>query len=260
MNKVSSRLSELFESNQDRKLLSIYCTAGYPHRDALPGILATLQEEGVDFVELGMPYSDPLADGPTIQECGAQAIENGMTMSLLFEQVEEARKIVSMPFVWMGYLNAVLQFGMDRFLESCERCGIDAVIIPDLPPEVYAAEYQERFEAHGVGVVFLITPRTSEARIRLMDGLSSGFIYLVSSPSLTGRNSGVSDATAEYLKRIHGMNLRNPKMVGFGIHDRDSFSKAVEFAEGAIIGSAFLNSLENDACQDSVRTFVQKII
>jgi len=254
-----NRIDQLF-SEKKRGILSVYFTAGYPRlNDTLP-LLETLQQEGVDLVEIGIPFSDPLADGPVIQESSRIALRNGMSLQLLFGQLREARKSISIPLVLMGYLNPVLQFGVERFCKACSDCGIDGVILPDLPPDEYEKDYRAIFQQYGLHVIFLITPQTSEARIRRIDALSGGFVYLVSAAAVTGAQRSFGGTQEEYFKRIAAMSLRNPALIGFGIHDRATFSSACSCARGAIVGSAFIRALnENFSPQENVRRFVSSI-
>jgi len=238
---MSTRIEQLFQKK--KKVLSIYFTAGYPkHSDTLP-ILESLQENGVDMVEIGLPFSDPLADGPVIQQSSTQALAMGMTTEVLFDQLKDVRSKIEIPLVIMGYFNPVLQFGVDAFCRKCAEIGIDAVILPDLPLTVYEREFQETFERHGIRLIFLITPQTSDERIRALDQASKGFIYLVSTASVTGSGSGFGQAQVDYFKRISDMKLKNPIVVGFGIKDRETFNQATAHTDGAIIGSAFINAM-----------------
>lgn len=242
---MKNRIDQLFEKKK-KDILSVYFTAGYPNTgDTLP-LLEILQKSEVDMVEIGIPFSDPLADGPVIQRSSAAALENGMTMELLFKQLEGVRRKISMPLVLMGYLNPLLRFGVERFCRSCREAGIDGVILPDLPPDVYEREYEQLFLAHGLHVIFLVTPQTSEARIRLIDTMSKGFVYLVSSASTTGSEKQLGEKQEAYFKRIAAMQLKNPALIGFGIHDQQSFRAACNHAAGAIIGSAFIRALEQE--------------
>lgn len=238
----SNRLSQLFASGK-KDLLNIYFTAGYPALHDTAVIAEALASAGADIIELGMPYSDPLADGTTIQQSSELAIANGMTMELLFEQVEEIRRRTRIPLVWMGYLNPVMQYGEDRFLQRCAASGIDGLIIPDLPLHEYEASFKTKAEALGLVFSFLITPQTPESRIREIARLSSGFVYMVSSASITGAKAGISESQVAYFERIEAMNLTQPKLIGFGISDKDSFQTACRYAHGAIIGSAFIKAL-----------------
>ncbi|MBI1193173.1 MAG: tryptophan synthase subunit alpha [Bacteroidetes bacterium] len=244
--KAGNQLKDLFQSGRDH-LLSIYLTAGYPTLDATGALLEAVQEAGADLVEVGMPYSDPLADGPVIQQSGAQALAAGMTLDRLFDQVAEVRPRLQIPLVWMGYFNAMLQYGPERFAERCAASGFEALILPDLPPEVYRRDFQPLFVRHGLKPVFLVTPQTPEHRIRLIDDCSEGFVYLVASSTLTGSNTGIGSLQEQYLSRVAAMGLRNPLIAGFGIHDRPSFLAACRHARGAIVGSAFLRHIGQSA-------------
>ncbi|MFZ1410876.1 MAG: tryptophan synthase subunit alpha [Micropruina sp.] len=244
--KAPDRLHALFQTGRDH-LLSIYLTAGYPALNLTGSLLQAVQQAGADLVEVGMPYSDPLADGPVIQRSGAQALAAGMTLDLLFDQVAEVRSRIHIPLVWMGYFNAILQYGPERFAQRCAACGFEALIVPDLPPEIYRRDYQAIFSRYGLKPVFLVTPQTPEARIRLIDDHSEGFVYLVASSTLTGSNTGIGSAQEQYLARVAGMGLRNPLIAGFGIHDRPSFLSACRYTRGAIVGSAFLRHIGQSA-------------
>ena len=234
MNRIQAKLQE------DKKLLSIYFTAGYPNLNDTVTTIENLENNGVDMIEIGLPFSDPLADGPTIQASSTQALHNGMTSTVLFDQLKDIRKTVSIPLVLMGYFNPMLQFGVEAFCEKCQEVGIDGLIIPDLPVEVYHEEYKAIFERYGLLNIFLITPQTSESRIRYMDSISEGFIYMVSSASTTGSQSGFGNEQTDYFKRIADLQLTNPQIIGFGISDHETFSQATQHAKGAIIGSAFI--------------------
>lgn len=238
MNRIQQKLQE------DKKLLSIYFTAGFPEMNDTQKIITELGKNGVDFIEIGLPFSDPLADGPTIQQSSTQALRNGMTTEKLFEQLQDIRKSTDIPLIIMGYFNPMLQYGVEKFCKKCQECGIDGLIIPDLPVDVFHEAYQSLFEKYGLLNIFLITPQTSEDRIRYIDSVSNGFIYMVSSASVTGSTSGFGEDTRAYFRRIDGMNLKNPQIVGFGIKDEETFKQATEFAKGAIIGSAFIKHLE----------------
>ncbi|MDT0646094.1 tryptophan synthase subunit alpha [Zunongwangia sp. F260] len=237
MNRITKKLQE------DKKLLSIYFTAGYPEPEDTVQIIQDLEKSGIDFIEIGLPFSDPLADGPTIQESSTKALKAGMTTNRLFQQLEGIRNSVEIPLIIMGYFNPILQYGVERFCQKCEESGIDGLIIPDLPVDVYNEEYRAIFEAHGLQNIFLITPQTSEERIRFIDSVSDGFIYMVSTASVTGSTKGFSEETKDYFKRIDSMNLKNPQIVGFGIGDHETFEQATQYAKGAIIGSAFIKHL-----------------
>ncbi len=252
MNRITERLKK------NSKLLSIYFTAGYPNIDDTVTILESLQENGVDMVEIGLPFSDPLADGPTIQASGTQALKNGMTTALLFEQLKDIRKTVSIPLIIMGYFNPVLQYGVENFCKKCQEIGIDGFILPDLPLAEYQEHYQATFEKYGLINVFLITPQTSDARIRQIDNASSGFIYMVSSASVTGAQSGFGNVQTDYFARVKNMKLNNPQIVGFGISNSETFEAATTYANGAIIGSAFIKMLTKKGVE-GIGEFVSSI-
>ncbi|TXE10442.1 tryptophan synthase subunit alpha [Gelidibacter salicanalis] len=245
MNRINKKLKE------DKKLLSIYFTAGYPDINDTVGIIESLEKNGVDMIEIGLPFSDPLADGPTIQASSTKALKNGMTTEVLFDQLKDVRKTVSIPLLIMGYFNPILQYGVEAFCKKCAEVGIDGLIIPDLPVDVYNEQYKSIFERHGIINVFLITPQTSEERIRFIDSISKGFIYMVSSASVTGSNSGFGDVQTDYFERIYQMKLKNPQVIGFGISDYKSFSQATQYAKGAIIGSAFVKHLTTKGSDDT---------
>lgn len=240
-----NRINALFQ-NKTNDILNIYYTAGYPNLDDTVKILSALQSSGVDMVEIGIPYSDPIADGETIQNSSQIALYNGMTIPLLLDQLKDIRKNgITIPILLMGYFNTILQYGEEQLLQKCKEIGIDGLIIPDLPIEVFQNEYKFLFEKYGILNTFLITPQTSLARIRQIDEISSGFIYMVSSASTTGAKSEISTNQEEYFKRINDLNLKNSKLIGFGISNKSTFNKANEFAQGAIIGSAFVNLLSS---------------
>ncbi len=243
-NRIQQKMKE------DKKLLSIYFTAGYPALDDTVQIIQDLEKSGVDMIEIGLPFSDPLADGPTIQESSTAALRNGMTSEKLFEQLKDIRKVVSIPLIIMGYFNPVLQYGVEEFCKKCEEIGIDGLILPDLPLDVYQNEYEDIFKKYGLLNIFLITPQTSDERIHQIDAASDGFIYMVSSASVTGSKSGFGDVQTSYFKRIAKMNLKNPQIVGFGIKDAETFQQATKTAKGAIIGSAFIKFLTEKGTTD----------
>jgi len=253
MNRINQKLQE------DKKLLSIYFTAGYPNIDDTVNIIQNLENNGVDMIEIGLPFSDPLADGPTIQASSTQALQNGMTTEVLFNQLKGIRKSVNIPLIIMGYFNPMLQYGVEAFCEKCQEIGIDGLIIPDLPVDVYHDEYKVTFEKYGLINVFLITPQTSDERIRYIDSISNGFIYMVSSASTTGAKSGFGEEQTSYFERIANMNLKNPQIVGFGISNNDTFTQATKYAKGAIIGSAFVKHVTNEGI-NTIGDFAKKIL
>lgn len=252
MNRINKKLQE------EQKMLSIYFTAGYPEPEDTVSIIQDLERNGVDFIEIGLPFSDPLADGPTIQESSTKALKSGMTTNRLFEQLKGIRESVEIPLVIMGYFNPILQYGVEKFCKKCAETGIDGLIIPDLPVDVYNEEYRKVFEENGLQNIFLITPQTSEERIRFIDSVSNGFIYMVSTASVTGSTSGFSAETRQYFERVSAMKLKNPQIVGFGISDEESFNQATEFAKGAIIGSAFIKHLNTNG-KNNIADFVKSI-
>jgi tryptophan synthase alpha chain len=254
-----SRISQLFAS-KNKDVLSVYFTAGYPLLDSTLPVLTALQESGVDLVELGMPYSDPLADGPVIQASGSQALENGMTIATLFKQLAGFRSSIRMPVILMGYMNPVLQYGFERFCADAAKVGVDGLILPDLPMYEFETEYGPIVKKYGLDFIFLVTPETAEARIRQLDALSTGFLYAVSSSSTTGKDKDMRLQQA-YFDRLKGMSLRNPIMVGFGIKDKATFQAAAEHASGAIIGTAFVKALGAGSDIDAVtRQFIQSVL
>jgi tryptophan synthase alpha chain len=253
---MSNRIQQ--KLREDKKLLSIYFTAGYPALDDTAKIIGELEKNGVDLIEIGLPFSDPLADGPTIQESSTRALQNGMNTALLFDQLKDIRKSVSIPLIIMGYFNPVLQYGVEAFCQKCAEIGIDGLILPDLPPEVYQREYRTLFESHGLVNVFLISPQTPEERIRAIDDLSEGFIYMVSSASTTGARDGFGGEQMEYFRKIADMGLKNPQIVGFGIGNAQSYAQATKYAKGAIIGSAFIKQLTEKGL-GGIPAFLQQI-
>ncbi|MBD2752165.1 tryptophan synthase subunit alpha [Spirosoma validum] len=259
MTLTQNRITDLFAQKSER-LLNVYFTAGFPHLDDTLTILRGLQAAGVDLVEIGMPYSDPVADGETIQKSNGKALDNGMSLKTLFVQLADCREEISVPILLMGYINPVLQFGVENFCKKCQEVGVDGVILPDLPLDLFLDEYAETFREYGILNVHLITPQTSESRIRLIDDESDGFIYMVSSASITGSTKGISESMQTYFERIQAMNLQNPRLIGFGINDHETFDTASQYANGAIVGSAFIRHLdENGTSPESIHEFVQTI-
>ena len=253
MNRINKKLQE------DKKLLSIYFSAGYPSLNDTVSIIENLEKNGVDMIEIGLPFSDPLADGPTIQASSTQALKNGMSSDILFDQLKDIRKTVSIPLIIMGYFNPMLQYGVEAFCKKCKDTGIDGLIIPDLPVDVYNDQYKAIFQKYGLINVFLITPQTSEERIRFIDSVSEGFIYMVSSASVTGSSSSFGVEQTSYFKRIGDLNLKNPQIIGFGISDNETFTQATKYAKGAIIGSAFIKHLTNQGVH-TIKKFTSSIL
>lgn len=254
-----SRIEALFQRKKE-KILNVYCTAGYPQPDSTLKIMKALQENGADMIELGMPYSDPLADGPVIQHSSGIALSNGMTIKKLFEQLTDFRKDIHLPVILMGYMNPVLQYGFEKFCADASAVGVDGLILPDLPAYEFEMEYGPVIKKHGLDFIFLVTPETSAERIKKLDHLSNGFLYAVSSSSTTGSNKNMSEVS-HYLQKLNGLGLRNPVLVGFGIGDRQSFDEACRYAKGAIIGTAFIKALKNSENEEnSVKQFLRSVI
>ncbi len=239
-----NRIKQLF-AEKPHDILNIYFTAGYPDLNDTELLILALANAGVDLIEVGMPYSDPLADGPTIQESGMQALQNGMTLPLLFDQLAAVRKKTEVPLVMMGYFNQVMQYGEAAFFKKAAEVGVDGLILPDLPLLEYEQFYQQLAKDNGLTISFLITPQTPPERIRKVDELSSGFIYMVSSSSITGAKADITQTQRDYFERINSMNLQNPRLIGFGISSHETFGEACQYANGAIIGSAFIKALNN---------------
>lgn len=255
-----SRLAQLFERKNNR-VLNVYCTAGFPKLNSTLEVMQSLEQNGADIIELGMPYSDPLADGEVIQQSSSVAIANGMTIQVLFEQLATMRQSVKIPVILMGYMNPVLQYGFERFCKDAAAIGVDGLILPDLPEHEFETQYGAVIKQYGLDFIFLVTPETSEARVRKLDTLSSGFLYAVSSSSTTGTNQQMNDVGA-YLKRLQGYGLRNPVLVGFGIKDKASFDVACAQSNGAIIGTAFIRALQEGGSEveKTVQAFLQKVL
>ncbi|MFT6755494.1 MAG: tryptophan synthase alpha chain [Urechidicola sp.] len=251
-------IQELFQK-KDKNYLSIYFTCGYPKLDDTTKVILALEKSGVDFIEVGLPYSDPLADGPTIQESSQKALENGINLDIIFEQLLTIKETNKTPLVLMGYLNQLLKYGEDKFCQKVVDCGIDTVIIPDLPMVEFERHYQQLFEKYGITNVFLITPHTSEDRIKKIDSYSKAFIYVVASASITGVKGDISNQQVEYFERIKAMNLESKLIIGFGISDKETFTTACNYANGAIIGSAFIKNLGINGVE-STDDFIKPII
>lgn len=255
-----NRIKELFDKKNTR-VLNVYCTAGYPKLNSTLDIMLALQENGADLIELGMPYSDPLADGPVIQQSSSIALDNGMTIETLFNQLQGFRnKGIVVPVVLMGYMNPVLQYGFERFCQHAAALPIDGLILPDLPEHEFESEYGAIIQRYGLNFIFLVTPETSEQRVKKLDSLSTGFLYAVSSSSTTGSDKNMVDVNA-YLQRLKSYQLKNPILVGFGIKDKSSFDAACANANGAIIGSAYIKALEDsENVATTTASFLKKVL
>lgn len=259
---MSERINRIDTLFRDRsgKILSIYFTAGFPSPGSAPEIICALEDAGVDMIEIGMPFSDPLADGPVLQNSSREALNNGMSISLLFKQLKDIRERVRIPLILMGYINPVLKFGVENFCRHCHETGIDGVILPDLPPELFLKEYAAHFEPYNLYNIFLITPESTDDRIRYIDEIGKGFIYMVSSSSTTGEKKGFTEENRLYFKRIDSLNLKNPGLIGFGISEGKVFDEACKASSGAIIGSAFVRMLgEKGSTSENISDFVRKI-
>ena len=254
-----NRIDSLFKQKK-QSVLNVYCTAGFPQLNSMVEVLSSLQENGADIIEIGMPYSDPLADGPVIQQSNMVALENGMSIPVLFEQLKNIRSTIHLPIILMGYMNPILQFGLKNFCEAAAAVGVDGVILPDLPMYEFENDYQPLFDEHGLKFIFLVTPETGDGRIRKIDSLCSGFLYAVSSSSTTGNNKAIADQST-YFKRLKEMQLNNPILVGFGIKDKETFQSACQYTNGAIIGSAYIKALEGSAnIQLSTKEFLNNVL
>lgn len=254
-----NRINKLFEEKKNN-LLSIYFTAGHPELNSAVRILEKLESAGVDMVEIGMPFSDPLADGPVIQDSSQKSIKNGMNLQLLFRQLEGIRDQVNLPLLLMGYLNPVMHFGFENFCKKCSEVGIDGLILPDLPLAEYLEHYKKFIDEYGLRFIFLITPQTSGERLRLIDSVSNGFIYMVSSSSTTGTKGSFNEKQLGYFQRIKALNLKNPLVIGFGITSKETFDIACNYANGAIIGTAFVKMLnETPNIETGIFDFVKSI-
>lgn len=254
-----NRIDELFNRKNGR-VLNIYCTAGYPHADSTVTVMESLQSAGADMIELGMPYSDPLADGPVIQASSTQAIANGMTITRLFDDLSGFRRSVDLPVILMGYMNPILQYGFENFCRKAAETGIDGLILPDLPMYEFETEYGRIIDKYQLRFIFLVTPETSLERLRKLDGLSTGFLYAVSSSSTTGNEKSIG-LQKDYFKRLHELQLKNPVLIGFGIKDRHTFDAACEYASGAIIGTAYIRALQDASdIQATTKQFIHEII
>ncbi len=254
-----NRIHKLFQG-QPKNVLSIFYTAGYPKLDDTATIARSLEKAGADIIEIGIPFSDPVADGPTIQASNKIALDNGMSVKLLLQQVKEIRKDVKIPIILMGYLNPVLQYGIEKFVKEAAANGVDGLILPDMPMDVYQHEYKDLFEKAGLTNTFLISPTTTEDRIKRIDALTSGFIYAVSASATTGAKVGFADEQISYFKRLSSYGLKNPFLIGFGISNKETFSTASSYCAGAIVGSAFINLLkESKSLESDISAFVKSV-
>ena len=244
-----NRINQLFR-DKTSDILSLYFCAGHPTPDSTAHIIRTLAARGIDMIEIGIPFSDPMADGPVIQDAATKALRGGMSLRKLFGQLEDIRRDVDIPLILMGYLNPVIQYGFERFCQSCARCGIDGVILPDLPFHDYMNTFKPVADRYDVKIIMLITPETSEERIRFIDSNTDGFIYMVSSAATTGAQKEFDKAKQDYFNRVNGMNLVHPRMIGFGISNRQTLESAQRNASGAIIGSKFVSLLDSCATPD----------
>jgi len=255
-----NRIHNLFQTKKSR-VLSIYFTAGFPKLEDTMPIMEAIQAGGADIIEIGIPYSDPVADGPTIQDSNMIALGNGISLKKIFDQLRGFRAKIHIPVVMMGYLNPIMQYGMEAFCKKCKEVGVDGLILPDLPMQQYLDDYRSLFEEYGLVNTFLISPQTSEKRIREIDENTNGFIYMVSSHSITGAKSGITEEQISYFERVKAMNLKNPRLIGFGISDSETFSKASEYSHGAIIGSAFIKTVKNSKnLNEDIQAYLQSVI
>ena len=245
-----NKINRLFSERGDRKLLSLYFCAGCPEKDMTADVILAMQRHGIDMIEVGIPFSDPLADGPVIQSAGTVALKNGMTLETLFGQLDAIKSQVNIPLVLMGYLNVIMHYGYERFCQRCVECGVSGFIIPDLPFDDYLSEIKPLADRYNLRCIMMITPETSEERIRFIDRNTDGFIYMVSSASITGAQQNFDEAKQQYFQRINAMNLHNPRMIGFGISNKQTLDSAQDNAAGAIIGSKFVTLLNETGNAD----------
>jgi len=254
-----NRINRLFKSGR-KNILSVYFTAGYPFLEATLPVIKELSDHNVDMIEIGIPFSDPVADGPVIQASSQKALKNGMNLRLLFEHLRDARKYTSIPLILMGYINPVHRFGMENFLAKCNETGIDGVIIPDLPAEEYREKYEKLFKQRGILNIFLVSPQTPDERVRWLASLSGGFLYVVSTSATTGVVDSFGPSQITYFERIRALDLKTPWLIGFGISNRNTFEQACEYTDGAIIGSRFVSALgETDDLSGSIRKFLDQV-
>ncbi|MEP3390259.1 MAG: tryptophan synthase subunit alpha [Reichenbachiella sp.] len=254
---MENRINNLL--NTKNNILSIYFTAGYPELNDTVDVINELVENGADLLEIGVPFSDPVADGPTIQQSNTKAIENGMTVKLLFDQLKDIRKSISVPLIMMSSLNPIMQYGFENFCKKCKEIDVDGLIIPDLPVEEYISNYKSIVEANGLRNIILVTPASTDERIRLVDENTDGFIYMVSSSSTTGENKNFTSDFESFAGRLKAMNLKNPLITGFGIKDKKSFKQVCQFSKGGIIGSAFVKAIgESSDVEKNIRKFMSQ--
>jgi tryptophan synthase alpha chain len=254
-----NRIEKLFWTKK-QNILSIYFTAGYPVLNDTLRIIQELDKAGVDMIEVGMPFSDPVADGSVIQRSSEKALFNGMTIKILFEQLAMVRKTTNIPIILMGYINPVFKFGMENFLYKCRKTGIDGIIIPDLPVEEYQKQYEAPFEKYNIFNIFLISPQTPGERITYLDSISKGFLYVVSAAATTGTINNFDESQITYFRKVNNLNLKTPRLIGFGISDNETFIQACNFANGAIIGSSFIRALDgNGTLPENIHGFIRKI-
>jgi tryptophan synthase alpha chain len=254
-----NRLEKLF-IDKPNGVLNIYFTAGFPNLNDTMPLLQAAEENGASLVEIGMPFSDPVVDGETIQKANIKSLDNGMSVALLFEQLKDMRTKVSLPVILMGDINPVFQFGIEAFCQKCEEVGVDGLILPNLPMAEYVEDFKALFEKHGLLNIFLITPQTSEARIKEIDANSSGFVYMVSSASTTGSTSGITEEMKGYFDRVNKMGLKIPRLIGFGIKDKETFNEASQYANGAIIGSAFIRAIDTEKATEGAANFLKQVL
>jgi tryptophan synthase alpha chain len=255
-----NRIDRLFE-NKKTHILSIYFTAGHPELNSVVPIITALSDAGADLIEIGIPFSDPVADGPVIQKSDHIALTNGMSLNILFEQLKNIRKLVDLPLIFMGDINPVIRYGIEKFATDCNKTGIDGVIIPDLPLDIYLEEYKQHFTKHNLHNVFLVSPQTSNERLQQLDRETGGFLYMVAASATTGVRQGFADYQIQYFNRVKSLKLKSPRMIGFGISDHSSFEQTCQYSNGAIIGSAFVKALETGgSSKENIQKFIKSIL
>ncbi len=254
-----SRISKVFEQKQG-SVLNVYCTAGFPELDSTMDVMEALQENGADLIELGMPYSDPLADGEVIQKSSARALDNGMNMKQLFAQLQNMKSRIHVPVILMGYMNPVMQYGFEKFCADAAEAGVSGLILPDLPEYEFETEYGPIIKKYGLDFIFLVTPETTPERVKKLDALSTGFLYAVSSSSTTGSSKNMTDVSG-FLQRLAEYKVKNPVLVGFGIKDSESFRSASKYSQGAIIGTAYIKAIDGaDSIKEATKTFLSSVL